>query len=129
MFVTHGGVEMRKWSSLIIAVLMLASVILTGCGGGAAGEFKVGLVTDVGRINDRSFNQSAWEGVLAAAEELGLEEGVDFKYVETKDSKDYHDNLRQFTEEGFDVIVSITSPPPIRTARATEAWHLPLHDP
>ncbi|MEN8098304.1 MAG: BMP family ABC transporter substrate-binding protein [Chloroflexota bacterium] len=107
MFDTYGGVEMRKWSSLIIAVLMLASVILTGCGGGAAGEFKIGLVTDVGRINDRSFNQSAWEGVLEAAEELGLEEGVDFKYIETKDAKDYEDNMRQFTDEGFDVIVTV----------------------
>src|SRR5690606_6011009 len=40
----------------------------------AAADLKIGLVTDVGRVNDRSFNQSAWEGVQAAAQTLGLDE-------------------------------------------------------
>ncbi len=72
----------------------------------AATDFKVGLVTDVGRINDRSFNQSAWEGVQQAAETLGLpEENV--KFIETQDSKDYADNIQQFVEAGFNVIVTV----------------------
>jgi basic membrane protein A len=98
---------MKKWISIALVVLFVLPLALTGCGPGARGEFKIGLVTDVGRINDRSFNQSAWEGVVAAAEELGLEEGVDYKYIETKDAKDYMDNMRQFTDEGFDVIVTV----------------------
>jgi basic membrane protein A len=69
-------------------------------------EFKVGLVTDVGRINDRSFNQSAWEGVKMAAEKLGLSEN-DIKYIETKDAKDYADNINQFIENGYNVIISV----------------------
>ncbi len=73
---------------------------------GMAGEFKVGLVTDVGRVNDRSFNQSAWEGVVAAAEGLGLAED-DFKYIETQDAKDYADNIQQFIDAGYNVIVSV----------------------
>ncbi len=68
--------------------------------------FKIGLVTDVGRINDRSFNQSAWEGVKLAAEKLGLSED-DYKYIETKDSKDYADNINQFIENGYNVIVTV----------------------
>ena len=69
-------------------------------------DFKIGLVTDVGRINDRSFNQSAWEGVKLAAEKLGLSED-DYKYIETKDSKDYADNINQFIENGYNVIVTV----------------------
>ena len=40
----------------------------------SAAPIKVGLVTDVGRVNDRSFNQSAWEGVNLAKNQLGLKE-------------------------------------------------------
>ncbi len=69
-------------------------------------EFKIGLVTDVGRINDRSFNQSAWEGVKLAAQELGLPEDS-IKYIETKDAKDYADNINQFVENGYNVIVTV----------------------
>src|SRR5690349_5860460 len=36
-------------------------------------KLKVGLVTDVGRLNDKSFNQSSWEGVQQAEKELGVE--------------------------------------------------------
>ncbi len=73
---------------------------------GMAADFKVGLVTDVGRVNDRSFNQSAWEGVLEAAEVLGLAED-DIKYIETQDAKDYADNMQQFIDAGYNVIVSV----------------------
>ncbi len=73
---------------------------------GMAGDFKVGLVTDVGRVNDRSFNQSAWEGVVAAAEALGLAED-DIKYIETQDAKDYADNMQQFIDADYNVIVSV----------------------
>lgn len=72
----------------------------------AAGQFKVGLVTDVGRVNDRSFNQSAWEGVVAAAEGLGLSED-DIKYIETQDAKDYADNIQQFIDADYNVILSV----------------------
>ncbi len=67
---------------------------------------QIGLVTDVGRINDRSFNQSAWEGVQAAAAEMGLAE-EDVKYIETQDAKDYADNMQQFIDAGFSVIVTV----------------------
>ncbi|RME51156.1 MAG: BMP family ABC transporter substrate-binding protein, partial [Caldilineae bacterium] len=74
--------------------------------GPSAADFQVGLVTDVGRINDRSFNQSAWEGVQLAAEQLGLPED-NVRYIETQDSKDYADNIQQFIDAGYDVIVTV----------------------
>lgn len=72
-----------------------------------ASSLKIGLVTDVGRVNDRSFNQSAWEGVLQACNELGLEEGEDCRFIETQDPADYGDNIQQFIDGGFNLIVSV----------------------
>ncbi|MEA3397990.1 MAG: BMP family ABC transporter substrate-binding protein [Chloroflexota bacterium] len=95
---------MRKNLWVLVSLMLLASMLLAACGGGGEEKaFKIGLVTDVGRVNDRSFNQSAWEGVQAAGEALDAE----VKYIETKDAKDYEDNMRQFTDEGYDVIVTV----------------------
>ncbi len=63
----------------------------------------VGLVTDVGEIDDKSFNQSAWEGAKRAEAELGAK--VDF--IETKDAKDYAANIALFAENDYDVIVTV----------------------
>ena len=65
--------------------------------------FCVGLVTDVGEIDDKSFNQSAWEGVQKAADELGAQ--IDF--IETQDAKDYGNNIGLFADNGYDVIVTV----------------------
>ena len=64
---------------------------------------KVGLVTDVGKVDDKSFNQSAWEGVQQAVKDLGVEA----KYIETTDPKDYGKNIAQFADEKYDVIVTV----------------------
>ncbi|HJL86453.1 MAG TPA: BMP family ABC transporter substrate-binding protein [SAR324 cluster bacterium] len=72
----------------------------------SAAPIKVGLVTDVGRVNDRSFNQSAWEGVKLAKNQLGLKDR-EIKYIETQDAKDYADNLAQFIEAEYEVIISV----------------------
>lgn len=72
----------------------------------AAADLKIGLVTDVGRVNDRSFNQSAWEGVQAAAQTLGLDED-DLRAIETQSATDYADNLQQFIDADYDVIVTV----------------------
>lgn len=65
--------------------------------------FCVGLVTDVGELDDKSFNQSAWEGVKLAEAELG----AIIDYVETRDAKDYADNIGLFVEKQYDVIVTV----------------------
>ncbi len=69
----------------------------------AAENFCVGLVTDLGKVDDKSFNQSAHEGAMAAAAEVG---GF-YKYIETTDSKDYAANMKQFTDKSYDVIVTV----------------------
>jgi basic membrane protein A len=64
----------------------------------------IGLVTDVGEVDDKSFNQSAWEGAQQAAEAHGAAK-VD--YIETKDAKDYAANMQLFLDQGYDVIVTV----------------------
>jgi basic membrane protein A and related proteins len=72
--------------------------------GGTSGKaLKVGLVTDVGKIDDKSFNQSSWEGVQQAQKDLGAE----IKFIETTDPKDYAKNIEQFADAGYDVIVTV----------------------
>ncbi len=66
--------------------------------------FCVGLVTDVGRVNDKSFNQSAWEGALQSQTD-GVADIVQF--IETTDAKDYAKNIGTFGDAGFDVIVTV----------------------
>ncbi|HQE92027.1 MAG TPA: BMP family ABC transporter substrate-binding protein [Anaerolineae bacterium] len=95
---------MRKTVLALLSVLLIAGMLLSACGGGGGGAtYKIGLVTDVGRINDRSFNQSAWEGVQQAGKELNAE----VKYIETTDAKDYENNIKQFADEDYNLIVTV----------------------
>jgi len=95
---------MSKKISVVIAVIMLASLVLGACTGtGTGGKLKVGLVTDTGGVNDKSFNQSAWAGVQKAMKDLG----VDAKYIESKQPTDYEKNIDQFATEKYDVIVTV----------------------
>lgn len=92
----------------LLAVLLVAAMILPACAPAEADcssedTFCVGLVTDVGKINDKSFNQSAWEGVQRAEQELGAV----VQYIETVDAKDYDKNIATFGDAGYDVIVTV----------------------
>jgi basic membrane protein A len=69
----------------------------------AAKALKVGLVTDVGGVNDKSFNQSAWAGVQKAMADLGVEA----KFIESKQPTDYEKNIDAFATEGYDAIVTV----------------------
>ena len=66
-------------------------------------DFCIGLVTDVGLVDDKSFNQAAWTGAEQGAELLG----VPVSYIETQDSKDYADNIALYADQGCDVIVTV----------------------
>lgn len=63
----------------------------------------IGLVTDTGKVDDKSFNQSAWEGAQAAAEEVG---GT-AEYIETIASSDYANNISQLIDKGANVIITV----------------------
>jgi len=65
--------------------------------------YCVGFVSDVGKIDDKSFNQSTWEGLKKAETELGAQ----VQYIETTDSKDYAKNIATFADAKYDVIVTV----------------------
>jgi basic membrane protein A len=70
----------------------------------APGEaIKVGLVTDVGQLNDRGFNQLAFQGVKRAQSELGVE----MRVLESASDSDYVPNMSTLADEGFDLIVGV----------------------
>lgn len=103
---------MTKKLYVVLSMLILASMLLTACGGAGTSSkpdcskddvFCVGLVTDVGKIDDKSFNQSTWEGVQQAGKDLGAK----VQYIETTDSKDYAKNIATFADEKYDVIVTV----------------------
>lgn len=60
----------------------------------------VGLVSDVGKVDDKSFNQSAWEGVQGSIADQ-------FDFIETQDSKDYATNIQSFLDQDYDIIVTV----------------------
>jgi basic membrane lipoprotein Med (substrate-binding protein (PBP1-ABC) superfamily) len=99
---------------LVLSMLVLAMVVgLSGCGPTAAPaqpaeseeapQLKVGLVTDVGKVDDGTFNQYAYEGMMKAADELGMETA----YIETQQPTDYEKNVEQFANEDYDVIITV----------------------
>jgi basic membrane protein A len=103
--------EYMKKLYVLMAVIMIASLFLTACQSEAPSEADcakeevvcIGLVTDVGEVDDKSFNQSAWEGVQQAGKELNAVTN----YVETKDAKDYMANMQLFIDKGYDYLVTV----------------------
>jgi hypothetical protein len=60
-------------------------------------------VTDIGGLNDKSFNQLAYEGLQQAESELGVE----IKALESKSNADYIPNLQSLAEEGYDLVIAV----------------------
>ena len=131
---------MKKLYTLT-ALVLLASMLLTACGAPAAPTeapapaptqapaptaapaatkapaFKVGEVTDMGGVDDKSFNASAWKGVQDAIAQLG----IDGKYLESKDQSDYAKNLQQFISESDNLIITVGFLLGVDTATAAKA--------
>ncbi|MCK5129591.1 MAG: BMP family ABC transporter substrate-binding protein, partial [Clostridiales bacterium] len=94
---------MKKILIIVVAVLMLATVF-SGCKPAEEEALKVGLVTDSGTIDDKSFNQGTWEGLEKAAKELGLEYTYLKPTGETKE--DYLREIGNLYDTGHRFIVT-----------------------
>ena len=101
---------MFKKMGLILAIIMVASMVLTACQPAApssqsnAGAGKLMCqVTDTGGIDDKSFNATAWKGVEDAVKQYGVEG----KYLESQQQTDYDKNVNAFLEEKCDLIVTV----------------------
>jgi basic membrane protein A len=103
----------RSLASLSVIVLLVAA----GCGGGggssessntttqaqAGGNVKVGLVTDVGGLNDRGFNHLSYVGLQRAQRELGIQQRV----YQAKSTQEYVPNLSTFARQGYDLTIGV----------------------
>ncbi|MEP7082114.1 MAG: BMP family ABC transporter substrate-binding protein [Chloroflexota bacterium] len=67
-------------------------------------DLKIGVVTDVGTLDDRNFNQYSWEGALLGAEIIGAPEP---QSIITTESSEYEGNIQSFVDEAYDVIVTV----------------------
>ncbi len=110
-----------KKISILLGLFIIASMALIACAPRAAAPAdKAGLicqVTDVGGIDDKSFNALAWAGMQRAAEDFNVE----IKYLESQQQSDYEPNLNAFVEEGCDLIISVGFLLADATAAAAEA--------
>jgi basic membrane lipoprotein Med (substrate-binding protein (PBP1-ABC) superfamily) len=74
----------------------------TAPGSQAPSGVKIGLVTDVGTLEDKSFNEASWIGAQAGAKTLG---GIASNIV-TKNAADYAANIKTFVDQGYGIIVT-----------------------
>jgi len=120
---------MYKKLSVILAALMVFSLALSACAPAPEAEApvaeeapaepatKICQVTDVGGIDDKSFNATAWKGVEQAMADFGVEG----KYLESQQQTDYEKNLNAFLEEDCDLIIPVGFLLADATAAAAEA--------
>ncbi|WP_245959325.1 BMP family lipoprotein [Neobacillus piezotolerans] len=105
----------RKFG-LFMSLLLSAGMLLSACGGKEdastnngggdkkKNDLKVGMVTDAGTIDDKSFNQGTWEGILKAKDELG----VQTKYLKPSGTTeaDYLKEIGNLYDAGYKFIVT-----------------------
>jgi basic membrane protein A len=141
----RGGDFMRKHPSFVaMAVLASLMLVLAACSNGAGEsptesepaestaasesaapsgtqaasvDYKACMVSDVGGINDNSFNENAWAGMERAQQELGVE----VTFLESRSAEDYERNINQHIADGCDMIVTVGFLLGDATAAAAEA--------
>ena len=100
---------MRKISLKTVlgtAVLVFSALVICSCtksGESAKTALKVGMVTDAGTIDDKSFNQGTWEGIVRAEKELGVEVKY-LKPVGTTEA-DYVKEISNLYDSGYKLII------------------------
>jgi len=95
---------------VVLSVVVVASMALAACAPAAtpvapttAPALKVALVTDIGGIDDKSFNTTAYKGVTDAAAAYGIQ-GT---YLQSRQQTDYEKNIVTFIQEGYPMIVTV----------------------
>jgi basic membrane protein A len=98
----------------LLVLLGVVVLLVAGCGGDeeessgtttqAQGSgMRIGLVTDVGGLNDRGFNHLSYVGLQRAQRELGVETGV----YQAKSTQEYVPNLSTFARKGYDLTIGV----------------------
>jgi basic membrane protein A len=111
-----------------LVLLGLAVLLVAGCGGGGGksssstssqggSNVKVGLVTDIGGLNDRGFNHLSYVGLQRAQSQLGIQQRV----FQAHSTQEYVPNLSTFARQGYDLTIGVgfTEATAIDTAATT----------
>jgi len=101
---------------LLVVALVLCTAFVAACGsddeessGGSASatpaqkKIKVAMVTDIGGLNDRSFNALAYKGLQRAKADLG----ADIRVVTSKSNADYVPNLSSLARQKYDLVIAV----------------------
>jgi basic membrane protein A and related proteins len=90
-----------------VALSLALSIVMAACGGSSTAATtgpKIGVVTDIGQLEDKSFNEYSWKGVQDGAAAIGAPAP---KVIVTKDVADYKQNIQSFVDQKYDVILTI----------------------
>lgn len=96
---------MKKSKVAMLAATAMTGLLITACGnsedstGGSDSSFNIGMVTDLGSVNDKSFNQSAWEGL----EKLSEDEGYEVSYLEPQSDGEVEPSILQYVNSDTDL--------------------------
>lgn len=91
---------------LLTFAFIFSVMFSTSCGalsGLTGSSLKIGLVTDIGGLNDKSFNALANQGRLDAAKDFGVTTSV----IESKKQEDYIPNLTTFAQQNYDLVIGV----------------------
>jgi basic membrane protein A len=118
------GVFLMKKRNLmsLLALGLVSGATLAACGSDDADtssdsaaksstsgdDFSVVMVTDIGGVDDKSFNQSAWEGMQEWGQDNEKEEGTEgFKYLQSNEDSEFVTNLNSAVQAEFDLVFGI----------------------
>jgi len=90
---------MTKLKNILVSLAAVAAL----AAGTNASAFTACQVTDTGGIDDNSFNQTAWKGVLDAQESLGIEG----RFLESQAETDYDANINSLVNGDCDIIITV----------------------
>jgi basic membrane protein A len=69
----------------------------------AKSNFLPCMVSDAGGFDDKSFNQTSYEGLTSAAKDLG----ITFKKAESKNANDYAPNIQSLVDQNCNLVISV----------------------
>ena len=90
----------------VLAIYVAVALVFAACGviPGTGSSLKIGMVTDIGQLEDKSFNEFSWKGVQDGASAIGAPKPV---AIVTKDIADYKQNIQQLVDQKYDIIVTV----------------------
>jgi basic membrane protein A len=111
---------MTQRRSFLLVLLLALALVAAGCGGDddggdeaagtttaatttGEGSLRVGLITDLGQLDDNGFNELAYRGLQRAEDELGIQGRV----VESASAADYIPNMTSLARQGYDMIIGV----------------------